>query len=206
MESCTPTLTNATPFALWKTICSGATGKITIFSITELPTNKKTFFGFLVAFSGLVWLDSGLRWLGVARQWPSVARSGMLAWSEGCQESRQCCASVDGVRRMTIAWLGFSLLVLKTRSTSFILTHTAVLFFRPVSFLLNQGSTFAYHVVALCALAHKMSRENWQHKTNLPISASERSISKCKPIMWCATRSSTGFPDVEASGPVVIRG
>ena len=78
---------------------------------------------------GFHWLGLARQWLGVARQWLSVARSGMLAWSEGCQESRQCCASVDGVRRMTIAWLGFL-----TRSKSFILTHTAILFFRPVSF------------------------------------------------------------------------
>ena len=46
LESCTHTLTKATPFALWKTVCQGllcisnlqafkgATGKITIFSIT----------------------------------------------------------------------------------------------------------------------------------------------------------------------------
>ena len=75
-----------------------------------------------------------------------------------------------------MAWI--SLHSLKTCSTGFILTHTAVLFFRPVSF----GSTSAYHGVALCASTHRMSREKWQHKANLPTSVSERSISKCNSL------------------------
>ena len=70
-----------------------------------------------------------------------------------------------------------------------------------LSVLLNQSSTSAYHVVALCASAHKMSREKWQHRANLPISVSERSISKCKPIMWCATRSTTGCQMLRPLGP-----
>ena len=51
-------MTNATPFALWKTICQGllyifylqafnwGNWKITILSITGLPTNNKTCSGF----------------------------------------------------------------------------------------------------------------------------------------------------------------
>ena len=52
----------------------------------------------------------------------------------GCQESRQCCASCRWSAQDddNMAWI--SLPILKNRSTSFILTHTAVLVFRPVSF------------------------------------------------------------------------
>ena len=43
--------------------------------------------------------------------------------------------------------------------------------------------------------------EKWQHRANVPISVSERSTSKCKPIMWCATTSSTGFQRLRSVGP-----
>ena len=68
LESCTPTLTNATPFAIWRTTCqgllyisylqayNGGTRKITILSITVLPTSKKKkFFGCLGKLSSHFW-------------------------------------------------------------------------------------------------------------------------------------------------------
>ena len=80
-------------------------------------------------------------------------------------------------------------------------SHTLPYYSFALPVLAPQGSTSAYHVVALCASAHRMSRDKWQHRANVPISGSERSTSKCKPIMWCATTSSTGFQKLRSVGP-----
>ena len=106
---------------------------------------------------------------------------------------------------MTIAWLGFLCTISKPFHRLHPYTQCRCIL-SPCQFGLIQGSTSAYHVVALCASAHRMSREKWQHRANLPISVSERSTSKMQTNHVVCDQIQHGVPEVEANRPAVIRG
>ena len=112
------------------------------------------------------------------------------------------CASVDGVRRMTIAWLGF----LCTISRPFHRLHPYTqcrCILSPCQFGLIQGSTSAYHVVAWRCAPQRTGYQGRNGSTGpICLSPCQRGADqKCKPIMWCATRSNTGFQRLRLIGP-----
>ena len=93
---------------------------------------------------------SGSWWVSVVRSGATVALSG-TEWDAGVGRR--------DVRRVVIAvrlsMEGASLHNLKTRSTGFILTHTAVLFFRPASF----GSTGLHFRVPCCGVVRLSAQD-----------------------------------------------
>ena len=85
-------------------------------------------------------------------------------------------------------------------------SHTLPYYSFALPVLAPQGSTSAYHVVALCASAHRMSREKWQHRANVPHLRVREEHIKMQTNHVVCDHIQHGVPEVEVSGPVVIRG
>ena len=100
------------------------------------------------------------------------------------------CASVDGVRRMTIAWLGFLCTISKPFHKLHPHTHCCTV---------HSRSTSAYHVVALCE-GEVAAQSQPAH-----LRVREEHIKMQTNHVVC-DQTQHGVPEVEANGHVHIRG
>ena len=89
----------------------------------------------------------------------------------------------------------------QNRSTGFILTHRAVVFFRAAS-LGSFSAPLPRTMLWRCAPERTGCQgRNGSTRPICPSPCQRGAHQKCKPIMWCATRSNTGFQRLRLIGP-----